>query len=97
MTQYMPEGSQGNRFVFDATTSANTGPSENKDASESVIENTINGQTMSLAELLNCLGVDTDQPLLTILNGSVIQVDSFTTTQLADDDKLALMPPITAG
>lgn len=99
----MPEGSPGNRFVFDSSASADKNAAARVDVSappdgcESVIADSIKGAPVNLAQLLEILGVDSIQPLLLILNGSVIQADSFTTTQLADDDKLALMPPITAG
>ncbi len=95
----MPEGSNGNRFIFDAGASAGASVGASAAASEgkNVMADTDSDTPVNLAELLDCLGIDSGQPLLTLLNGSVIQVDAYTTTQLADDDKLALMPPITAG
>lgn len=94
-TQFIPAGNHGNRFVFDSDES--TSPNATTGTSESMFAESVKNTPMNLAQLLDCLGIDLNQPLMTILNGSVIQIDTYATTQLADNDKLALMPPITAG
>lgn len=55
----------------------------------------VNGLT--LASLLENLGVPDEQRLLVILNGAVIAADFYGTTVLTGTDELSLMPPIQAG
>ncbi|MFK7997204.1 MAG: MoaD/ThiS family protein [Granulosicoccus sp.] len=56
-----------------------------------------NDSSLSVADLLSTMGVKTDQRLLTILNGQIIQPEAYKTTLLNDGDGLSLMPPIVAG
>ena len=52
---------------------------------------------ITLADLLEDLGIASDQRMLVILNGNVVQMEEFKHSSLSDDDQLSLMPPIQAG
>ncbi|MFK7852796.1 MAG: MoaD/ThiS family protein [Granulosicoccus sp.] len=52
---------------------------------------------VTLADVLNDLGISMDQRMLVILNGTVVHAENFTQAKLNDEDKLSLMPPIQAG
>lgn len=52
---------------------------------------------VTLADLLKDLGISSDQRMLVILNGNVVQMEEFSHMRLNDDDQLSLMPPIQAG
>jgi len=67
---------------------------------ESAIGNTAiieNVAGLTLTDLLKTFGIPEDQRLLTILNGSVIPVETYSVTLLSENDDLSLMPPIQAG
>ncbi len=56
-----------------------------------------NNSMGTVSALLDDLGVPDEQRLMTILNGNVVQPDSYSQTTLSDGDELSLMPPIAAG
>lgn len=56
-----------------------------------------NDDALTLETLLKTLGVPEEQRLMTILNGAVVQPQSYSQTALNDGDELSLMPPIAAG
>jgi len=51
----------------------------------------------SVQSVLDELAVPVDQPLMIILNDAMVARTEYSTTLLADGDKLSLMPPIQAG
>jgi len=57
---------------------------------------TLNQQT-TVQDLLDKLHVPVEQPLMIILNDTMIARPEYATTVLSNGDALALMPPIQAG
>jgi sulfur carrier protein ThiS len=51
----------------------------------------------SLTQIIELLGIPEKTPLMAILNGDLIQPESYSTTCPADGDSLSLVPPIQAG
>lgn len=51
----------------------------------------------TVQDLLDRLQVPAEQPLMIILNDAMVARPDYATTVLANDDNLALMPPIQAG
>lgn len=47
--------------------------------------------------VLDQLNVPAEEPLLVILNGTVVLAENYSETVLSDQDKLAMVPPIQAG
>ncbi len=54
-------------------------------------------QGASVQDILDQLDVPPDQPLMVILNDTMVTRTSYSETLLSDRDTLSLMPPITAG
>jgi len=52
---------------------------------------------VTLADVLKNLGIASDQRILVILNGNVVQQEEFRHARLNANDQLSLMPPIQAG
>jgi len=66
----------------------------NQPGSRHVIK--LNGAT-TVQDVLEELNVPEEQPLMVILNEAMVARPDYATTELADGDALALMPPIQAG
>jgi len=54
-------------------------------------------QKTSVQDLLDRLQVPVEQPLMVILNDTMVARPDYATTVLTNGDALALMPPIQAG
>lgn len=51
----------------------------------------------SVQDILEQLAVPAEQPLMVILNDSMVARPDYSTTLLTNGDQLSLMPPIRAG